>query len=402
MTTLDQVASSFQTRFIPPLGSNVVTVDGFDRQGHLATERLLKVPKSRLVQLRNLQHNKFDILRSSLSRAPPVGMSQGQFQALMLKRFCDRHRGVLPRVVPSDYDLPLDIETANIEGGGIFAGTIPWLVGGNAGTQLPTLPASGFYELGTLASAPPVAGVDIITDGTTRIRINGDASNDPTYEVYEAGKVIIANGFIEQEAEPALVVPISGPALPPGSVATVPPFIDLYLERASNVYDATIPCDFGTLVPADFVPDGVNPISPFFEADPTIAGARIVYINNIFLGNHPPGAPTSTIGYNAAAVTPITGLPLGINSFNFLLKVLNPCPTPIALYFNIPGGTGGPPPFPDVTGFRFAPIYSNASGIAFVIPAGGAGFFQMRVEEGQAYIMLDNVIYSLYTDPIGT
>lgn len=348
-----------------------------------------------------------DVLQDCFRTQVPDGICFSKFKACQLKRFKDR---CLPPVGATDYDVGCPCpEDFNGNGPIPPTGELAWLVGGNESTQLGSeIPLDGFYDMGIDAETGPnaTAGVDLITTGEARIRIYGDALDQPLeYQEGMEGRVVVANGFIENRDIPALFAPLTplvAPTIPPVTDEDVlPPIVDVYLERPSNAYNLNVPVGFGALITSDYN----DPSGLFVPAN----GSRVVFINNIFLGDRPATAPTvfdST--YTANAVTPTTGLALGVNTFDYLLKIINDEPaiggTPIAVYFDLGGTTITPPgvPAPPIipTGSRFVTIHSTLTGSPFIIPAGGAGFFTMRVEEGVTHIMLDNVIYASYTEPV--
>lgn len=169
------------------------------------------------------------------------------------------------------------------------------------------------------------------------------------------------------------------------------------------------------ITPVTF-PAFVRLILPFLAAGivPGTAGVRVLVLANIFLGDAPepgvavlgptfdPDAATGGVQPNAAGFGSQLYEELGIDSFEYLLKVINGGATDVALFFGVPddieiGGLGA-----DALEADDSDIYSNANvGGAgfFLIPAGGAGFFEMRVDDGIAHIMLSNVQYSNYVEP---
>lgn len=158
----------------------------------------------------------------------------------------------------------------------------------------------------------------------------------------------------------------------------------------------------------------VRVILPYLQAGvvPGESGVRVFVISNIFLGDAPtPSVPVLSASYNPDGVL-VQPNPsgygsqiyqeLGINSFEYLLKILNATETDIALFFGTPSDTliGGLTA--DQLDADNSDIYSNANvGGAgfFLIPTSGAGFFDMRVNEGVTHTMLSNVEYTDYVEP---
>lgn len=398
-------------------------------------------------------------------------------------------RNVLPPVTECDYDIGPGAGFPN----GAFAGEIPWLVGGNELDQLPEVPADGFFDFGIDVAAPldPLAspelaalanaGIDIITAGEERIRIFGTAADDPEYQDCMEGRVLIANGFIENEECPAELVLIpagDGIIAPPGFADAPFGLANIYLERPSNSYNVVIDDadilalplvpefdeDFVTLLEAALAPFALNPAEPFTSAafdlfliaaaaglgpDSTPAeevaaanlaalvaitgltgdafitfvlealpfldlglepGQRVLFINEIFLGDAPVTTATSVATYDPLAAVPLaTGIgsqlyaELGIDTFDYLLKIINTSTADVAIIFNNgdPGFLISGRPAAELLTADYA-FYSNANpGGAgfFLVESGGAGFFEMRVEDGEAHIMTHNVQYTQYIEP---
>jgi len=451
--------------------SNVITVDGYNREGNLDTIRIAKPGMSRLVALRRLREGASQAITDTFNQPIPYGMTANQWRSSQMRNL---YNNSLPPVGPCDYDIG-GCGCNNGNGGGVA--TNAWLVGGNNDTQLP--PNTDIYNLGVLESDPtnPVSNsaVDILTAGVTRIRIMGNDPEDVDYSQYTTGRSYITNGFIEQEEVPAVlnIVPtIDGL----GSVS------DIYLERPSNAYTinltaldttalfivyATYPFSLleaglvaygGASVDDPFTNEAwlawlaaaavpgaaqtalntlnstiianiasistalqaqayTSAVLPYFRIGiaPNIAANTVVlYVANIFLGDKPDVTPVNTSVYfpNNANVQPNPdGIgselyeTLDITSFNYLLKILNSTSSDVALVFNLPAGStiGGRP----VTDYGAADvrIFSNANSTgvgSFIIPAfGGAGFFQMRVNQSigsplSIHTMLSNVEYESY------
>lgn len=278
----------------------------------------------------------------------------------------------LPPIVPSDYNLPLSLE------GDVHGGRRAYLIGGNAPGRLPPVPADGFYDLGIVASGESSfseAGLDIVTSNVDRVRIHGEETNEePQFQAGMEGRTVISNGMIAQEELPASAFFIGNGLLPPGIG-----FVDIYLERPSNVYSLTV--SDTTLAPASF---------PTFSTD--FPGYAPLTIGNMFVGERPINAPSSVTGYNAASVTPAAPLELGIDTYNFLLKIVRPVfgigTLPLAVFFGEAGAQ------------QVNTVSPTLNVAPYLIPAGGAGFFEFRVENGSTFTMLSNVIYNIYTDPI--
>jgi len=413
-------------------------------------------------------------------------MNASQYRASQVRTLCRQN---LPPIESCDFDI--DPGTGL---GPEFTGEIPWLVGGNDNTQLPTVPENGFFNLGIDVSLPtdPLAepelaalanaGIDFVTAGDERIRIFGSATDeDPEYQAGMEGRVIIANGFIETEDIPAELVFIPASVQSgPGSSTALGGIVDLYLERPSNAYNLLI--DAGDAATLLFIPSAfpittftddliefggpnVDPENPFtIEAYntflnaatedplsdagisftslviattnagvpsssvllflPTVIpylaagvvpgdlGVVIALLANIFLGDAPLINPTSVVTFNPDGVNvqpnPLgTGSQLyeamGIDSFEYLLKVINETGVDIALFVGLPPGVsiGGVPP--ENLEAENSDIYSNANAGGagfFLLTAGGAGFFEMRVDGGIAHVMLSNVEYDNYTEPL--
>lgn len=354
--------------------------------------------------------NQIQTLNDIYRRTIPDGVSFSKFKA-------DCLRDCLPPVGSTDYDIgcpcPENLTPAppGVDG-------LAWLVGGNYSDQLtPDIPPDGGYDLGINVSDPELpassAKLHIITSGTNRIEIFGNAADEPDeYRPGMEGRVVIANGFIENRDIPAVFAPLLPPSTPPSPPSSdgdvLPPMADVYLERPSNAYNLVVPEDFGTLITTD---DNAA-VSAIFNNAYTLAAetVRIVFINNIFLGEKPYAVDiTYDTNYNPDQVAPTdnTSFGLGIHTFDYLLKIFNPSDaTPIAVMFNIGEAapispTGGGPSIPNDS--RITPIYSTVgmgtSTLSYIIPVGGAGFFNMRVEEGKTHIMLDNVVYPDYMEP---
>lgn len=449
--------------------TEVITVDGYNRYGKLDTIRLAKAPRSRLVALRRLQDERASVLRETYNMSVPVGLTPAQWRSSRVKR---HNRSVLPPVTECDYDIG--------PGTTLPDGSTPWLVGGNESTQLPSVPTDGYFEFGVDTTTPSdplanpqqaaiaAAGIDVLTAGDERIRILGDASNDPDYQDVMQGRVLIANGFIENEEVPAELV-----LIPPGSGSTLPgtPLTigNVFLERPANAYNLLIDTADAAnlyLVPVvtdGFVdaleaallpyagPNGIFTVTAFegllaaAEADPLspagvavaalivdvvasgvpatdfeafvlsqlplyalgiVPGQRVLFINNIFLGDAPAVGPTSIPTYNPDApnATPVpTGFgtqlytTLGITTFDYLLKIINTSTDDLAVIFNTGDSTfiiaGTPASDLLATGEA---IYSNSG--FFNVSSGGAGFFSMRVESNVVHIMLSNVEYNQYVE----
>ena len=154
-------------------------------------------------------------------------------------------------------------------------------------------------------------------------------------------------------------------------------------------------------------------ILPFLSAGvvPGDAGVAILLLANIFLGDAPLVNPTSVATFNPNGVN-VQPNPLGIgsqlyeamglDSFNYLLNLINESGVDIALFVGLPAGVPIGGVAPDDLEAENSDIYSNANAGGagfFLIPAGGAGFFEMRVDGGIAHVMLSNVEYDNYVEP---
>jgi hypothetical protein len=457
--------------------SNVITVDGYNRQGNLDTIRIAKPATSRLVALRRLQELQSQVIVDSFNQSIPCGMSVTEWRAYQLRNVYSDN---LPPVGRCDYDVGgCGCSSGGGSNGGATEGA--WLVGGNDADTLSTDVDSYILGINVSESTDPISNIplDIVTAGDTRILIMGNDASDTTYQTYMAGRSLITNGFIAQEELPAVlnVVPTPTPItgnLSAGSVS------DIYLERPSNAYTLGLSAiDFlnafvlfsgypTTLLSTGLVAWGgatvANPFTPAAwaawlantnvtaQADLLILYAAIIantpittnaaaqayttaamqyfelgilpdatssigvlYISNIFLGDEPTTTATNTTTYapNSVQVQPnANGIgtklydSLGINSFNYLLKMLNNTTQDIAIVFDLPSGStiGGRP----VSDFHASNviIYSNANSAGagyFLIPSGGAAFFEMRANEkvGSTIVtqtMLGNVEYSTYVE----
>lgn len=257
--------------------TEVITVDGYNRLGKLDTIRLAKAPRSRLVALRRLQDERAAALRDSFNTPIPMGMTAAEWRAAQTRLRC---KNSLPLVTACDYD----IGPAN----GLNGGEIAWLVGGNDSSELPECPSDGFFNLGVDVPLPADdetgadaelrrelanCGIDIITAGDERIRIFGTATDDPDYQECMEGRVIIANGFIENEECPAELVVIPTGTLTADDDGMPLAIADLYLERPANAYNVIIDDAIAgglfvmPLVTEEFFEELELALAPF--ADPT-------------------------------------------------------------------------------------------------------------------------------------
>lgn len=462
--------------------ADVVTVDGYNRSGKLDTIRIAKPARSRLVAIRRAQEGMAMAIRDTFNNPIPIGMTAVEFRAFQQRIVA---RQVLPPVEMCDYDIG--------PGTGLgpdFAGEIAWLVGGNDENQLPEVPESGFFDFGIDVPFPvdPLAdpdsaalasaGIDFITAGEIRVRINGAVPEEEAqYVPSMTGRAFISNGFLETEDVPVelSIIPAAVPGV--GVPTALGALTVAYLERPSNVYNLlltpgeitsllfigpTFPIDAladaliefgGADIDDPFTIDALNALILAAQSDPTgpagvafaeilgavafsgvptsnvivflntvipflalgivpgDVGVAIILLSNIFLGDAPLIPPTSVATFDPAAAN-VQPLPtgagtqlyteLGIDSFEYLLKVINESGVDLALFVGLPDDitVGGIPPADLVA--DNSDIYSNANvGGAgfFLIPADGAGFFNMRVDDGIAHIMLSNVQYDNYTEP---
>lgn len=373
-------------------------------------------------------------------------------------------RDNLPPVTRCDYDIGMS--NNDNTGTNPLVGEIPWLVGGNQQDQLregrvPYTGANQVYDLGIDVQGND--GINIITDRTNRIRIMGEEENCMN------GRVIISNGFIENRECEAIL--LSTPSAPLSTLDSSPISItDVFLPRPANAYNVFINDTSNlylipfadTFTPITFVEDlgnaittanpGIDPNQIFtmdafttlVDADPLSAaglllsamittstmprqvfidnvygilsllqlnmlpGQRVLFINNIFLGDPSIPPPINVLSYDPNTRVDQSGIgtllytDMNVSTFDYLLKIINQSVDDVAIVFNT-GNTGvvvsGIPTTNTLaTGMT---IYSNANiggAGSFFLPSGGGAFYTMRTELGTTHIMLSNVVYRQYTE----
>lgn len=254
---------------------------------------------------------------------------------------------------------------------------IPYYVGGNNSHELPQITSDHLYRLGLNNDAVTnSAGVQVETGGNGRINIYGNNTLSYTQPCGLEGRVVIANGMIEQKEIPAIKVLQQRIAF---NLQTGPSvrFIDVYLPCPSNTYTLNIDEQDGTDI-------GNNTTE--------------VYINNIFLGMSP---PTVFGSYTLANVEPTMGLELGINNFIYNLKVVLP-QNNTRIYnvrFTYPGTP--PPPYDAYAAFKYMNTNLTVNYSPYVIQPSGEASFQFQVvprpssPAGIMHNMLHNTVYYL-------
>lgn len=169
------------------------------------------------------------------------------------------------------------------------------------------------------------------------------------------GKVLIPNLSWGTESMPAMVSIVTSGLIPPEVR-----FIDLYLERSSNLFEFTV-----TITMLD--------------------NTSSMLLNNIFSGVKPPGSFT-TLNYSANVVPED---PLVVDNLIYILKVNNPLLQPVNIEFT-------PNTFPQ----KMTPTYPTITGAPYTLPPNSVALFQMLMEPSNSqglvrHFMLGNVINTL-------
>jgi len=373
-----------------------------------------------------------------------------------------------------EYDISNGKKCCEIRGG-----RLAWLVGGNNDSELPTYPVDGYFDIGIIGSNNANAGWDVRTDDTTRIRVNGktydQSSTDPLAEKNPEveGRTFLINGFTTNSDVTAIgnYIGINCNNLEDDEYfPVIPGFLDIYLPRPSNAYKLTITntdvakmykvpnvefleellaiIDDFTIpaLEAAFVNPSKNEqlleLADGYEAYPSqgcgvdetnyqsfyrnlmpylesmgiqIANHRILYINNIFLGDLPTSPVVNYTNYTnpeSVNVQPnFNGVgiqryySLGISTFDYLLKIVNTAgsiesPEPLAIFFTAPLNATN---ISQINGFRAdnSKMFSNFNGKSFNVDTNGEAFFNMRVENVVSgststgrHVMISNLVYN--------
>lgn len=157
-------------------------------------------------------------------------------------------------------------------------------------------------------------------------------------------------------------------------------------------------------------------LMPYLESmGVDIADHRILYINNIFLGDLPllpvvnytnytnPEGVNVQPNFNGVGIQRYYSL--GISTFDYLLKIVNTAgsiqtPEPLAIFFTAPLNATN---IVQINNFRAdnSTMFSNFNGRSFNVDTNGEAFFNMRVENVIAgstatgrHVMISNLVYN--------
>lgn len=206
-----------------------------------------------------------------------------------------------------------------------------WLIGGNSQSDLLPTPGTNLYKIGTKTPLPSNEGLQIITSNIPRVNIHG------------TGKVVIADGMIEQKE-----IPVEKRVHTIQCDKQTYTFIDIYLSQPSNAYTLILDPNDGTMTE-----DGFN-----------------VYINNIFLGS-------------PSGIIPIE---LGISNYDYTLNIIAPGIEQDTNIFFVQPNT------PCIGNIQQTRLLISWTYGPYIIPNGGNGIFSWRVKS-LTHTMINNIIY---------